>query len=172
MIGRVRHLARRFVEWLRAHPLTAQEQAEVAELLRPEETDLFWRQPVADQRHGWNGVMAVRTTVGPGNRTLERAALLHDVGKASVGLGVIGRALASGLELLHLPMTRRMHLYLAHGDTGAALLAAAGAEREVVAFTAHHHGDRPSEISPENWEILLAADAETKHRPWPSRPLR
>lgn len=154
---RVRHLVRRFLEVLRAESLTPDEQTEVAALLRPEERPLFWRQPVADQRHGLESARSVALRL-PGRTDAARAALLHDVGKRHARLGVIGRSLASLLELLHLPAPGRLGSYLDHGRLGAEELRAAGAEELVVAFTRAHHGRRPSSIDPVVWEALVEAD--------------
>ena len=92
-MGRLVHLARRFFGALRGHPLTPVEQAEVAGLLRPDERALFWGQQSADQRHELQAARAVLERA-PGRHDLARAALLHDVGKGLVGLGIVGRVVA------------------------------------------------------------------------------
>jgi putative nucleotidyltransferase with HDIG domain len=158
-MSRIRHLLRRFFEVLTARPLSPREQTEAASLLQDPERDIFWRQPAADQRHGLEAARRV-LSVAPGRRDLARAALLHDVGKRHAGLGVIGRSLASGLELLHLPAPGRLDAYLRHGPIGAEELRSAGAEDLVVAFTEHHHGERPADIPEDHWALLLEADGE------------
>jgi len=156
-MGRLAHLARRFFGALRGRPLTPVEQAEAAGLLRPDEQGLFWAQQPADQRHALESVRAVLERA-PGRRDLARAALLHDVGKGLVALGIIGRVLATGLSLLHLPARGRFAAYLGHAKSGADHLAAAGAEALVVAYARHHHDARPPAVPAEAWELLTAAD--------------
>lgn len=154
---RLGHLISRFFQVLRARPLGPREQAEAEGLLREAERHLFWRQTSADQRHGLESAKAVLKRV-PGRTDLARAALLHDVGKGHVRLGVVGRSLASGFEMLHLPRTARMNSYLEHEQLGAADLLAAGSEPLVVSYAGSHHGDPASGIDPEAWAILIAAD--------------
>jgi putative nucleotidyltransferase with HDIG domain len=155
---RLRHLVRRFFEVLAARRPTPAEQLEAAALLRPAEAALFWDQPVADQRHGLESARTVAARL-PDRPDLIRAALLHDVGKRHARLGVVGRSVASALELAHLPAPGRFHRYLAHGPLGAAELERAGAEEIVVAFAAAHHDRRPPQIDPVDWQILADADA-------------
>ena len=162
-MSRLRHLFWRFIEVLAARPLSPREQTEVAALLRDPERDLFWRQPAADQRHCLEAARRV-LSAAPGRRELARAALLHDVGKRHARLGVIGRSLASGLELVRLPAPGRLNAYLQHGPIGADELRSVGAEGLVVAFTEHHHGTRPAHIQQDDWMLLLEADEERK--PW------
>ena len=128
---RLGHLTRRFFEVSRAGALRPEEQAEVAALLRDGEPALFWSQPAADQRHGLDAARYVASTSGH-RKEVARAALLHDVGKRHASLGVVGRSLASGMALLHLPVPARLAAYLDHGAVGAAELEACGAEPEVV----------------------------------------
>ncbi len=152
-----RHLVRRFFRSLRPRPLSPSEQAEVAPLLRETDADLFWRQAVADQRHALDCARFVAGEAA-GRADLARAALFHDVGKSRTNLGVLGRSLASGLRLLRLPLGGRLRTYQDHGPTGADELEGTGAEPLVVAFARHHHGDRPAEIDPTDWELLCRAD--------------
>ncbi|HSQ37266.1 MAG TPA: hypothetical protein VLS92_05165 [Acidimicrobiia bacterium] len=154
---RLAHLARRFFGTLRRRPLRPAQQAEAAGLLHPEERKLFWGQGPADQRHALRCARAVLARA-PGRFDLARAALLHDVGKGIVRLGVAGRVLATGLSLLRLPTPGRLGAYLEHGRSGADRLAAAGAEPLVVAYTRHHHDGRPAAVPAQDWELLAAAD--------------
>jgi len=155
--GELRHLARRFWATLGPGRLGPADQAEVAALLRREEAPLFWRQSAADQRHTLACARAVLGAAA-GRRDLARAALLHDVGKAAADLGVAGRTLATLLSLLHVPVRGRPAAYLAHASRGADDLRAAGAEPLTVLYARHHHGTRPPEIAPHDWELLARAD--------------
>ncbi len=152
------HLASRFFTVLRGAGPEPRAQAEAAALLRPPERDLFWAQAATDQRHG---VAAARLILEayPGDRSLARAALLHDVGKRHARLGAIGRSVASMLALLRLPAPGRLGMYLDHGSIGAAELEAIGAEDVVVGYAAgHQHDDRPSYVPEPVWRALRAAD--------------
>lgn len=151
------HLARRFFGVLGAAPLGPAEQDEVARLLRPAEQGLFWGQPSADRRHGFESARAV-LAAAPDRADLARAALLHDVGKRRSALGPLGRALATSLGAARLPLRGRFAAYRDHAAAGARDLEAAGAEALVVAFARHHHGGRPEAISPAVWEALCRAD--------------
>jgi hypothetical protein len=151
------HLVRRFFLSLRTRPLDPAEQAEAAALLRPEERDAFWSQPALDQRHALESARAAGA-LAPGRPDLIRAALLHDLGKRHAHLGVLGRSLASGLQLLRLPTPGRLRRYLNHGPIAAEELADAGSEAVVVAYARDHHRHRPVEVDPADWEVLVAAD--------------
>ncbi len=155
------HLSSRFFEVLTARPLSPAEQLEVAELLQPSEIDLFWGQPVHDQRHGLRAARVVLAE-RPERTDLARAALLHDVGKTESGLRPVGRSLVSAFARLRLPVTRRGRRYLDHGRLGAEQLARAGSEELVIEFARHHHdGHRPCQIGEGDWRLLMQADSVT-----------
>jgi hypothetical protein len=153
------HLVRRFFGVLGAHPLRPAEQAWVASLLRPAEWALFWGQAAADQRHAFACARAARAAL-PERDDLARAALLHDVGKRHADLGALGRSLATTLRFLRLPAHGRLAAYLAHAATGAADLAAAGAEPVVVDFARHHHAPRPEGLPSADWDVLCRVDRD------------
>jgi hypothetical protein len=158
-LRRLAHLARRFFQVMAARPLAPAEQAEAADLLRPEETALFWSMAVADQRHAFDCARWVADRA-PGRKDLIRAALLHDVGKRHAPLGLWRRSLVSGLELVGLPVPRRHAAYLAHGPVGARELESAGAEEVVVVFARDHHQPAPPGVDPSDWAVLSEADGE------------
>lgn len=162
-MGRILHLARRFFQVAGATPLSPAEQTIAARLLTPADAPLFWAQATADQRHALSAARLV-VAARPGRGDLARAALLHDVGKRHAPLGLIGRTIASLLELTRLPAPGRLGRYLDHCNTGAADLERGGAEPIVVAFARHHHGTRPAGIGEADWRALLAADGEGKAR--------
>jgi hypothetical protein len=151
------HLVRRFFETLRSRPLGPLEQIEAARLLFDSEAALFWAQPAGDQRHGLACARLVEAR-RPGRPDLARAALLHDVGKRHAGLGVIGRSLASFLDLLHLPTPGRLAAYLAHPEVGADELERAGSEAIAVQFARNHHQSRPPAVDEDDWAVLLCVD--------------
>lgn len=156
-MGHLLHLGRRLLGGLHPRRLGPGEQAEAAALVRPGEARLFWRQSPADQRHALNCARAVLASA-PDRPDLARAALLHDVGKATARLGVPGRVLATSLSLLRLPAPGRWADYLAHAARGADELRTAGADPVVVAYARHHHGHRPPEVPARDWELLTRAD--------------
>jgi hypothetical protein len=151
------HLARRFLGTMRHRHLSPAEQTEVAHWLSGPALALFWAQAPSDRRHGLDCARLV-TAASPGRPDLVRAALLHDIGKRRAGLGIIGRALASGLQMLHLPVRGRLASYLAHGPSGAEEVEGLGLEPVVAAYTRHHHQGRPPVIPADDWAVLSAAD--------------
>lgn len=156
--GSLPHLVRRFFGSLRSRPPSPEEQRAIAGVLTPGELRVFWEQPAMDQRHALT--VAARVAAHSDDPLLARCALLHDVGKRRSRTGVLGRSIASGLALLHLPVTPRLRAYLDHGRLGAADLAALGSHPTVVAFAEHHHHVRPPGVSAPAWDLLSAADDE------------
>jgi hypothetical protein len=157
LIGSWGHLARRFFWSLRVAPLSDGEIVEVAKLVEGGLLDAFMSQNEADRRHGLDSARAVKRL--DGRHELIVAALLHDVGKRHADVGVVGRSVASVLAKLGLPAPGRLGSYLDHPRTGAEELAGLGAPAFVVEFTRAHHGSRPSSIPPEDWALLVGADA-------------
>ena len=152
------HVVARLADVVLSRRLTPLEQAEVAPYLRfSMERDMFWGQPRADQRHGLEAARFVAAGC-PGRHELIRAALLHDTGKRHARLGPVGRSWAVLRRAAGLAPTPRIASYLDHGKLGAYELAAAGAEPLVVAYTRHHHGERPDGIRSEDWDVLQDAD--------------
>ena len=81
---------------------------------------------------------------------LRWAALLHDVGKVSAGLGVYGRVVATlagaaagrsmaGAWTEGKGFTRRVGLYLRHASLGADMLTMAGSDSLTVTWAREHH---------------------------------
>lgn len=155
----VAHLARRFFGSLLAKPLAPHEADMVAKLLSGREADLFWDQPMIDQRHSYEAGSQLLAVL-PEREDLARAALLHDVGKRHSRLGIAGRVIATVLKVLRIPVTGRYRAYIDHGAVGAADLEACGTDPLSVAFAAHHTVGQPAEISDDDWRLLLAADTE------------
>ena len=139
-----------------AQPLSPAEQAAVASILAAAERTLFWSQSTQDQRHAFDTMR--RAEVRMADRTVVRAALLHDVGKGLVRLGAVGRSLATVADALHVPLRGRYATYRRHGALGAELLASAGSEMLVVEFAKRHPDPDPGPCDPEAWRALLEAD--------------
>jgi len=158
------HLVSRFFDVVTARPLDDEERRRVTALLRPgPEAEAFFAQSAADQRHGLEAAEVVARQA-PGRRDLQRAALLHDIGKRRSGLGAFGRVVATLTGRIGGPWGRRHRLYLNHGALGASELEAWGAEAIVVAYARHHHGERPAGVDPGEWELLLEADGIGRRR--------
>jgi hypothetical protein len=156
MPGSWGHLAARFVDAITARGLTPAE-VRIVQKWSGEGPMLsaFLAQPPLDQRHGFDSASYVATRA-PDRMDLIRAALLHDVGKRHAGLGPLGRVIASILIRLHFPLGPRFALYRDHGRLAAAELA--GDDKVVVEFARHHHGSRPPDVDPGEWDLLLASD--------------
>lgn len=156
MPGSLGHLSRRFFDVVLARPLDNAERATIALWLTTELSEVFFDQPIADQRHGYEaGLVAVEATA---ESDVVIAAVMHDTGKRHAALGSLGRVLASVSIKLGLPLTRRMRLYRDHGLIAAKELADLGAPALAIDFALHHHGDRPTSIPPKTWHLLEEAD--------------
>lgn len=163
MPGSFGHLSARFFDYLWAKPLTDAERRTVTSTLTGEEARIFFEQGPKDQAHGFAAALVVLES-GQSTRERLRAALLHDVGKRSAGLGVLGRVAASALIKMGLPLTRRFTLYRDHGPVGAADLEAAGSPPLVVEFARAHHGPRPDTLEEDDWALLQSADVPSNAR--------
>jgi hypothetical protein len=152
-------------------PLTAEELAEVAELLPTTALNLFASMSPADQRHSLRVCRGLRAR-GREERDILAAALLHDVGKAAGRVPfwtrpviVIGKRCSPRLltsltaypaEGSRLPGWRRALSYAWwHAEVGADLAAGAGLNARVVHYIRMHH--RPD--SPELAELHLVDEA-------------
>lgn len=161
MPGPPAHLFARFLDVATAPALTAAEIEEVSEWLSPPLADLFFDQPVADQRHGYEAALVV-VGARTGEHDVIVAALVHDIGKRHSRLGVIGRSVASLMIKLRLPIPVKARMYRDHGALGARELAYVAAPSLAIDFALHHHGARPESISAETWSVLRAADEPPK----------
>lgn len=165
------HLVRRFVTSLwPAGPRPADDEWAVAHL-GAAEVALWRRMSRADRRHAVSVARRAVDLLGArATRPVVAAALLHDVGKISSGLGPVRRAAATVVGMAvghrrargwaHAPGARgRVGRYLAHDEIGAGLLGSAGSEPLPVAWAREHHlpADRwtvPAEVG----AALRAAD--------------
>lgn len=170
------HLLRRFVRSLSWGAPRADDVAWVASVLRPDELLLFARLPRADRRHlvamGRRVQRALAATEYAEDPRWLAAALLHDVGKHDAHLGTYGRAVATvcghfgGRAMPYAwsekrGFTRRVGLYLRHGELGADMIRLAAGHEEAARWSAAHH-------FPDEWattgipepvvEALVAAD--------------
>lgn len=124
------HLARRLVGSLVARRPDDAELATVDALLGPAEAIAWRRLARADRRHSLVVLGRLLADRPGAPREARRAALLHDVGKSLVRIGVVGRVLATLLG----PRTDRWALYREHERLGAALCAAMGTDPATLAL--------------------------------------
>ena len=155
-LRRLAHLVRRFFQVALARPLTSTEIAEAAAVLDATGLRLFRMQDHSDQRHAHTVMRRVAAAIPDSDAAA--AALLHDVGKAGLGMGAVSRAVATLSIALRLPLTVRIERYRHHGEIGAERLTAAGAVPLVVDFARRHPDPEPGGNDPAIWSVLLAAD--------------
>jgi hypothetical protein len=172
------HRARRFLSVLAGEgPAPADDEWAAAWLSEPER-ELFAAMAPVDRRHSIGVARAVATVRpagagAPGGSSVDwvmAAALLHDVGKASARLGILGRVLATLLGWLggarwadalvaRGGVLQRVGRYLRYPDLGAEALCRAGSDERVVAWAREHHRPQPEWTVPvEEGRLLRAAD--------------
>lgn len=126
-------------------------------VLPPPLLELFRRMPAEDRRHALR-VLADLRSRGATAAPLLQAGLLHDLGKAGAGVGLLHRVSRVALRRLAPPLWRwlsasatgwRRPFWVVrhHPERGAAWAQAAGAEDAVVDLIRHH--ERPA---PEAWQ--------------------
>ena len=143
----------------------------MSSVLTAEELKLWRRMSNADRRHAVGVAHNVERQLGhEATKPVLAAALLHDVGKVSAGLGTYGRVvatvagLAAGRSMAAAwtegkGFTRKVGLYLRHAELGGDMLALAGSDPLTVTWAREHH--LPEEewtLSPSIGRALEAAD--------------
>jgi hypothetical protein len=154
-----RHLASRFFGSLRPGGPAPPDEAWAASVLLPGELELWRRMSGPDRRHAVGVARRTESALPPPvARPILAAALLHDVGKISSGLGPVRRALvtlggmaashdaAVGWQSRSGPLGRAGR-YLCHDAIGADLLTAAGSDPVTVAWAREHH------LPPDRWTV-------------------
>jgi len=156
-----RHLVGRFVESLSNAAPDPEEERWLLGLLSPQETALYGAMSVQDRRHAVHCAREAMRLLGDASTpTLIVASALHDVGKTEVGLGTVGRALATVLQSV-VPVGK-VYRYARHNQLGAMRLMEAGSAPEVVAWAREHHRGVSEWSLPEHIGRALAeADGET-----------
>lgn len=168
------HLPRRFLRALWPGRLRPTDLDWAETQLEPGELGLLLRLPRHDQRHlVWCGRRAEELLVGTeyaGDSQWIAASMLHDVGKYDAGLSPYGRAVATvaghfgGPDLAYSwsekpGFTRRVGLYLRHGELGADMIRLARGREVAAQWSEVHH-------FPDEWSrtgiplIVLEALAE------------
>jgi hypothetical protein len=126
-----------------------------AELLPPELFALFQQMPAEDRRHALR-VLADLRSRGATAPQLLQAGLLHDLGKAGAGVGLVHRVARVALKRTLPPLWRWLSaaptgwrrpfwVVAHHPERGAVWVASAGAAPEVAALVRHHEQRAPTE---------------------------
>lgn len=148
---RAGHLTKRFFGSLRPGGPSEENEEWVASVLSDDELKLWRRMSGADRRHAVVVARDAERRLGnEATKPVLAAALLHDVGKVTAGLGTYGRVIATlagraaGRDMAAAwtegkGFTRRVGLYLQHPKLGADMLALAGSDPLTVAWTREHH---------------------------------
>jgi hypothetical protein len=140
-------------------------------VLNENEHRLWRRMSKADRRHAIGVARRVEQTLGlEATKPVLAAALLHDVGKVTAGLGTYGRVVATiaGAAAGHTMaaawtegrgFTRKVGLYLRHPSLGADMLALAGSDPLTVTWAREHHLPEDEwSLPPAIANVLKAAD--------------
>jgi hypothetical protein len=145
------HLTKRFFGSLWPAGPSRTNEEWVASVLTDDELKLWRRMGRADRRHAVGVARRVERQLGDeATKAVLAAALLHDVGKVSAGLGVYGRVVATlagaaaGRTMAQAwtqgkGFTRKVGLYLHHPDLGGDMLALAGSDPLTVTWAREHH---------------------------------
>ena len=145
------HLIKRFLGSLWPVGPGRSAEAWVGSALSEREHALWRRMKRADRRHAVGVAHRVEQALGAETTPpVLAAALLHDVGKVSAGLGTYGRVVATlagaaaGRTMAAAwtqgrGFTRRVGLYLRHPEVGADMLAMAGSDPLTVTWAREHH---------------------------------
>ncbi|MBI4318808.1 MAG: HD domain-containing protein [Chloroflexi bacterium] len=132
--------------------------------LGPAELRLFRAMPVQDQRHCLNVFVELRRA-GYEDKPLLQAALLHDVGKGGVGLGVWHRVAIVLLKALapRLLSAIASHdkgswrypfwVHRHHAGLGASVLRQAGSSARVVELVLGHHSPSQDPLAHALWQV-------------------
>lgn len=163
------HLGARFFSSLKPKGPCHEDETWASAQLLELERELWVSMSNVDRRHGVAVARRVVAALGPKvTRPVLAAALLHDVGKTTAGLGTFGRVVATlaiaaagrrRAETWNKGFRRRIALYSRHTELGADLLAVAESDPLTVAWAREHH--RPEEacsVPVEIGRVLRDAD--------------
>jgi hypothetical protein len=168
---KVGHLTKRFFGSLSPAAPSAASEEWVRSVLSEDEHRLWQRMSKADRRHAVGVARRVESSLGDeATKPVLAAALLHDVGKVTAGLGTYGRVIATlaGAAAGHTMavawtegkgFTRKVGLYLRHPALGADMLTMAGSDPLTVTWAREHHlPDDEWTLPPAVTNALKAAD--------------
>jgi hypothetical protein len=151
---RALHLTRRFFAALWPGRVAASDDTWVRTFLNPAEYEVWARMANHDRRHSIVVARSVQLALA-GTEYAEQpqwleAAVLHDVGKLDSRLGIFGRVgatlagSAAGHDMADAwsakrGITRRVGLYLRHGELGATRIRIVGGSEPAARWAAAHH---------------------------------
>lgn len=153
-MGRIGYRVGQFWQMLTAEPLPAGVHRQVAAALPPAQLDLFDRFSANDQWHSYRVYQMLRET-GREHPDLLTAALLHDVGKTRVSIGILERSLVVAMSLIWPERVRAwgsgaatgwkrpFAVKVQHPAWGAEMAAAAGANPLAVSLIRRHQDPLP-----------------------------
>ncbi len=131
-VGKVWHLAARFVTSLPPTPLAVRDEVWVDEHLLPGERALWVQLTNQDRRHSAAVARRFVERRPAATRAEIAGAILHDVGKIECGLGTFGRVAATVVG----GRTAAFRAYHDHEAIGAAMAQAAGSDPSTVELIA------------------------------------
>ena len=117
----VYHLGKRFLTSLVARKLNDDEQQLVRSVLLDNELDLWMKSMKVDQRHSLVVLKRFLAIMPSAGRDAQASALLHDIGKSQLQMGIFSRVAATLIG----PRTQRFSQYHRHEEIGIDLLEAA-----------------------------------------------
>lgn len=123
-----RHLVKRFLMSLSRRALSVEQLAWVRKYLLEDESSLWTRMALSDQRHSLVVAQRFVTLKPDAQRDHIAAALLHDVGKVESDLGIAMRVIATLIG----PRTKRLRAYHDHETIGLALCVEAHSTTETL----------------------------------------
>ena len=163
MFARALHRIRQFAGALRPR-VSAEARADAYRWLLAPQEKIFESMMLRDQQHGIDVYRRVHAEAAPDDRPLFAAALLHDCGKgqvrlwqrvAYVVLGATAPSLRARIAAERGPEWRRAFFRLLHHpELGARMVAAAGADPDVVRMIREQEATEPDA----RLALLQAAD--------------
>lgn len=123
-----RHLVKRFLMSLSRRALSVEQLAWVRKYLLEDESSLWTRMALSDQRHSLVVAQRFVTLKPDAQRDHIAAALLHDVGKVESDLGIAMRVIATLIG----PRTKRLRAYHDHETIGLDLCIKAHSTTETL----------------------------------------
>ncbi len=128
------HLVKRFLGSLAIREISAVDRDWVASILSVNELKLWSGQMLVDQAHSLQIARRFVVLLPSATRDEIAAALLHDVGKSIVRLGVLARVVATILPAGVARKNHRVAAYRGHEKIGSEMLRAIGCSEVTVAL--------------------------------------
>ena len=126
----VYHLGKRFLTSLVVRKLNDEEQQLVRSVLLDNELDLWMKSMKVDQRHSLVVLKRFIAIMPDAGRDAQAAALLHDIGKSQLQMGILSRVAATLIG----PRTQRFSQYHRHEQLGIELLEAASCSTITIGY--------------------------------------